>query len=608
MPDAPPRCRIIAEAGSNHDGRLADALALIDVAADAGADVVKFQLFTAAGLYPPNCGVVDTPAGPLDLYAALRDMELPHAWLPRLGERAAVRGIELLLSVFDEDGVDVVLDLGARAVKIASPELTHLPLLRRVGAAGVDVVLSTGLNGLGAIEEGLAALGGERDRVTLLHCVSAYPAPERDCNLDVLPVLAGAFGVPVGFSDHTLDPVAAPLVTAALGGAAVEKHITLDRRRSGPDHPFAIEPDELVAMVQAVRALERLPVADRLAAAAGRLGAERVRALRGRPDKRVAPSEEEMAACDRRALHARRDIAAGEPLDERNVAVLRGERNLRPGLHPRHWATLAGARATRDVPAGWGIEWDDVVPASRVVAVVQARLGSQRLPRKVLADLGGRTVLDRLLDALDGAAGLDEVVLAVPEGDRELVALARARGIAAVEGPGDDVLGRYALACRVAGADAIVRVTADCPLLDPELVGRAVAAWRARPCDHLEPEGYPRGTGDVEVVRAEALRAAAAEATAPWDREHVTPYLLARPERFACRTLPAPAGLRRPELRVCVDEPADLRAVRALWRALGAGARSRPPGVAEVVAALDASPAIRRANAGVRQRLVPAGA
>jgi spore coat polysaccharide biosynthesis protein SpsF len=234
----------------------------------------------------------------------------------------------------------------------------------------------------------------------------------------------------------------------------------------------------------------------------------------------------------------------------------------------------------------------------RLVAVVQARLGSQRLPGKVLLPLGERSLVAHLVGSLQSVAGLDEIVLAVPRGDDALVAAGAALGVEVVQGSRQDVLARYALASVRTGADAVVRVTADCPLLDPDLVSLAVADYRREPCDYLTLEGYPRGTGDVEIASAEAIWWAHRDAEDLFEREHVMPHLVRRPELFRCRTLPAPVPLNRPDLRVCVDQQEDLDLVRRLVTLAG----PPPLAVDVVVSTLDAHPELVAVNAAVVQR------
>lgn len=234
----------------------------------------------------------------------------------------------------------------------------------------------------------------------------------------------------------------------------------------------------------------------------------------------------------------------------------------------------------------------------RLVAVVQARLGSERLPGKVLLPLGERSLVAHLVGSLQSVGGLDEVVLAVPRRDDALIVAGLALGVEVIGGAERDVLARYALATAQTRADAVVRVTADCPLLDPDLVGLAVADYRRDPCDYLTLEGYPRGTGDVEVASADAIWWAHRDAEDPFEREHVMPHLARRPGTFRCRTLSAPAPLHRPDLRVCVDEQEDLDLVRRLVTLAG----PPPLPVERIVSILDDHPELVDLNAGVKQR------
>jgi N-acetylneuraminate synthase len=353
-------CYVIAEAGSNHDGKLTQALDLIDVAAAAGADAVKFQLFRVAELYPPNCGVVDTPMGAHDFFELLSGLELPMSWLPALKARAEQQGIAFLATPFDVDAADALAALDVAGLKIASPELSHLPLLAHVARLGLPLILSTGMATMGDIEEALDTVGPGTPTI-LLHCVSGYPTPPPQANLRTISGLHSAFERPVGLSDHTLDAVAAPVVAAALGAPVLEKHFTLSRNLDGPDHSFSVEPDELVQMIESVRGIERCPVERRLEFAESVVGAATVDVLLGSSRKQLAPVERELAAVDRRSLHARRDIAVGDVLTDENVGVLRGERNLIPGLHPRELLHVIGARATRAIESGQGITWSDLL-------------------------------------------------------------------------------------------------------------------------------------------------------------------------------------------------------------------------------------------------------
>lgn len=349
---------IIAEAGSNHDGKLEQAHRLIDVAAEAKADAVKFQLFQAEYLYPSNVGMVDTPAGKIDFFEFLQRASLPETWLSELADHARERGLVFLATAFHETAVDALERANVAAHKIASPELTHLPLIRHAAQTGKPVILSTGMARLSDIEDALDAVySAHNSSVILLHCVSAYPLLLNECNLSVLTTFKTAFQVPVGFSDHTMDPTLAPSAAVALGGCVIEKHFTLDCQLPGPDHPFALEPHQLSEMVSAIRATEKLDSSSRQAM----LERPDILPLLGSPIKHPTPSEKELADCDRRTVMVIRDIQLGEFITTEKVRILRAERNLKPGILPKFWDIVLGARAARSIPAGRGLLWDDVM-------------------------------------------------------------------------------------------------------------------------------------------------------------------------------------------------------------------------------------------------------
>lgn len=236
---------------------------------------------------------------------------------------------------------------------------------------------------------------------------------------------------------------------------------------------------------------------------------------------------------------------------------------------------------------------------TRIVGVIQARLGSERLPRKVLATVDGATVLEHVLARCRQAAGIDDWVVAVPAGDDDLIRSATDLGARIFAGDEHDVLRRFVGAATRYDADDVVRITADCPLIDPRLISDAVVRWRLCACDYLSYDGYPRGTGDIEVVSARALRRADAECTDAAHREHVTMHIYTRPGYTVVREV-APSDLHRPDLRVCVDQPEDLEVVRLLARS------AKPAGamltVADVIRTLDEHPEWRRINSGVPQR------
>lgn len=335
------RCYVIAEAGSNHDGSLEKALSLVDAAADAGCDAVKFQTFTgddiASAHESAETQVPETfrrwGSNLLRLY---KRCALPDHFHESIAQHAKARHIDFFSSPFSERAVDRLAKLGVPALKIASFELVHLPLIRYAAATHIPLIISTGMAGLGDIERALdAAIQGDAKQVALLHCGSNYPLGAAGVNLAAMKTLRDAFGVPVGYSDHTLG-ISVPIAAAALGAQLLEKHITLDRRSDGPDHSFAIEPQELKAMVEGMRS------------AAIAVGTSR---------KRRQPEEEAHSRRGRRSIFAARDLKAGDRILPEHIKI------VRPGIgiEPFALELIVGRRIVRDIKADAPISWDDIL-------------------------------------------------------------------------------------------------------------------------------------------------------------------------------------------------------------------------------------------------------
>lgn len=321
---------VIAEAGVNHNGDPDLAFRLVDAAAVAGADRVKFQTFEAGRLVSVNARKADyqlhaTDAGESQ-YEMLRRLELSRATHEALIERCRTRGIGFLSTGFDPSSIDLLVDLGIDSMKIPSGDITNLPALRRIGSLGLPVMLSTGMATLGEIEAAIGELeraGTPRARITVLHCTTEYPAPMVEVNLRAMCTIREAFGVAVGYSDHT-EGIEVAVAAVALGATVIEKHFTLDRNLPGPDHKASLEPAELKAMVDAIRNIE---------------------AAMGDGIKQPGPSERRNMPIARKSLVAARAITAGEVFSADNVAVKRpGD-----GISPMRWDEVLGRRAPRDI-------------------------------------------------------------------------------------------------------------------------------------------------------------------------------------------------------------------------------------------------------------------
>ena len=310
---------IIAEAGVNHNGRIETAGQLIEIAAEAGADLVKFQTFSADRLVTGSASKADyqleTTSTSESQHEMIRKLELSREMHEELIAHCKKCGVGFFSTGFDPQSVDLLAELGLDRFKIPSGEINNLPYLRHIGQYGKPVILSTGMARLGEIEaalEVLEASGTPRERVTVLHCNTEYPTPMADVNLKAMLAIRDALGVQVGYSDHTLG-IEVPIAAVAMGATVIEKHFTLDRNLPGPDHRASLEPDELKAMVQAIRNIEL--------------------ALSGDGLKRPSPSESKNIEIARKSLLALVPIKAGEPFTEANLGVKRPG----SGISPMRW-------------------------------------------------------------------------------------------------------------------------------------------------------------------------------------------------------------------------------------------------------------------------------
>jgi N-acetylneuraminate synthase/N,N'-diacetyllegionaminate synthase len=321
---------VIAEAGVNHNGDLGLGLRLVDAAAEAGCDAVKFQTFKAETLVSRSAPKARyqqlTTREDESQLEMLRRLELDRAAHEALRDRCRSRGIQFLSTPFDPESADLLSELDVPLFKVPSGEITNFPLLAHIGRKGKPVILSTGMSFLGEVEAALEVLrGAGAKEITLLHCTSSYPAAPADANLLAMLTLRQAFGVPVGYSDHTLGLEVA-IAAVALGATVIEKHFTLDRSLPGPDHRASLEPRELSALVSAIRNVER--------------------AL-GDGVKRPVPAEMEMREAARRSIVAAVALPANTVLTAGHLALKRPG----TGLPPSRLASLVGRVLKRDVAA-----------------------------------------------------------------------------------------------------------------------------------------------------------------------------------------------------------------------------------------------------------------
>lgn len=385
---------VIAEIGTSHGGNLDKAFKLIDEAKRAGAHIIKFQWVYADEILHPDTGFVKLPGGSIRLYDRFRELEVAPSFFQECLEYTHKNGLLFACSPFGVKSLHELCDIHPDAIKIASPEVNHIPLLKECSAyyGKIPIILSSGVSKLGDIEKAIDILTAQvaaSDSImhsteadlpplTLLHCITSYPAPENEYNVRAVETLSRIFGIPSGISDHSLDPVLVPVLSSAMGGIMVEKHITLSKKTDGLDDPVALEEEQFFQMCSALRQTDALfnryqkdieasgntgsdnpALIQTLRQLSGQYGEEKVNAVLGTGRKSLAKSERANYGRTNRSLHYLREMKKGEAVKTGDISVLRTEKVLSPGIAPDYLDSVQGAVLTRDVNAGDGVQFED---------------------------------------------------------------------------------------------------------------------------------------------------------------------------------------------------------------------------------------------------------
>ena len=320
---------IIAEAGVNHNGSIDTAKKMIDVAAEAGADYVKFQTFKAETLVTKTAEKAEYQKSVTDKsdthYNMLKKLELDKSAHFKLIKYCKQKNIRFLSTAFDIESIELLAELEIPIFKIPSGEITNLPYLAHIGKIKKPIIMSTGMSTSADINSALDILfqaGLQKDQITLLHCNTEYPTPMKDVNLKAMITIEKKFGVNIGYSDHTLG-IEVPIAAVAMGAKVIEKHFTLDKEMSGPDHLASLEPHELKAMVDAIRNIER---------------------AMGDGKKRISKSERKNIPIVRKSIVAKKQINKGDLFTNQNLTVKRPG----TGISPMEWDSIIGTVVDRD--------------------------------------------------------------------------------------------------------------------------------------------------------------------------------------------------------------------------------------------------------------------
>lgn len=366
---------IIAEIGTSHEGSLKKAFEMIEEAAFCGADAIKFQWVYADEILHPETGFVKLPTGNIRLYDRFLQLECDKDFYKKCLDFVHEKKCKFCCSPFGLKSLEDLLSINPDIVKIASPELNHYPMLKNLaeyrenqkknGKNPIPVIVSTGVSKLSDIEKALEILGTEN--VSLLHCITSYPAPEDEYNLKVVENLKNIFGIETGVSDHSLNPVLVPVLSIAEGGTIIEKHITLSKKTLGLDDPVALETEEFALMVHEVhqseatlrhygKELGRKRIIEQMSE---QFGKEKVCAVLGDGIKKLAKAETQNYGRTNRSLHFMHDLKAGDFVSKNDIGVLRTEKVLTPGISPKFFDVILGSKLSKNVKSGDGVLWED---------------------------------------------------------------------------------------------------------------------------------------------------------------------------------------------------------------------------------------------------------
>ena len=368
---------IIAEIGTSHQGSLEKAKELIDAAAASGSDVIKFQWVYADEILHPDTGFVKLPTGNIPLYQRFKQLECPLSFYKELLDYTHSKNCKFCCSPFGVRSLNELLSINPDIVKVASPELNHFPMLKALsdyrnaqkkrGENPVPVIVSSGVSKLCDIEKALEILGTEK--VSLLHCITSYPAPESEYNLRLITNLKNIFGIECGVSDHSLDPILVPVMSFYCGGTIIEKHFTLSKETDGLDDPVALNPEQFALMVHVVHQTEvtlkhygqetgKKRIFEQLSE---QFGAQKLSEVLGDGVKKLAPAESANYGRTNRSLHFMHDMKKGEVIKAQDIGVLRTEKILTPGISPEYLDFVVGKVLQQDVTSGSGVEFKFLV-------------------------------------------------------------------------------------------------------------------------------------------------------------------------------------------------------------------------------------------------------
>ena len=556
------RAYVIAEMANAHEGSLEKAFGIVDGATRAGADAIKFQCFTAEELLVKKHS----------MYETFRKLEMPWQHWEKLILYTKEQGLDVLCDVFGLESACRMIDLSPAGLKIHASDLSNTPLLRHVGNSGLPVLLSSGGASWIEIAEAVESLNkAGAHSIVLMHGIQNYPTAIRDCGLLKLRVLAEQFNLPVGYADH-VDAEAAeafwlPLLAVAVGARLIEKHITLDRSKRGTDFYSSLNPDEFARLIAFMRMCEE--------------------AL-GHWSLKLSEAEISYRRSVKKGLVASAPLESCGPIREKDVVLKRIEEENSLVAFPQ----VLGKILKHGKEDEQGIRFSDL--EHKVVATLACRVQSTRLYAKPLQLIGGQSILLHLINRLKTITHVTEIVLAISEGQENLVFvdLAKEQGLPYVIGDQKDVLGRLIKAAEMVHGDILLRVTTENPFIYHENVDSLIEDHVKACADLTVCELLPNGA-HVEIINIDSLRRAHKFGEDRHRSELCTLFIFENPDLFSINRISAPPEVARPDLRLTVDTPEDLMVARNVYDALSSKFGSMLP-LDEIVKYLDHYDEIRK--------------
>ncbi len=355
---------IIAEVGTSHMGSLDKAFKMIDSVANSGCDAVKFQIVYADEILHPKSGYVKLPGGNVLLYERFKQLEKPVTFYKKIRDYTKSKGLMFSASVFGLKSCKDLAILEPDFFKIASPELNYLLLIKEVAKKGLPLILSTGVSRLCDIENAIEAVRFVNKDLPLaiLHCITSYPAPESEYNISLIENLSRIFAIPVGLSDHSLHPFFVPVLSLAFSSCIIEKHLCLSKLEEGLDDKIALEPSEFCLMCKALRKMEGGSKEEIIKYLNDEgIEMESIKKVIGKGEKRLALSETQNYERTNRSLHYVSDMKKGEVIKKEDIVIVRTEKVLSVGISPTFYETLIGSSLQKDIKAGDGVRFEDVI-------------------------------------------------------------------------------------------------------------------------------------------------------------------------------------------------------------------------------------------------------